>query len=102
MGVVGPGCSRLLWDCTNSAFLLLVPCGSCPPWRRPRLPPLAPPPRRIASPAPPAGGASAKLESELGEIKGLLAELLRSPSGSRTPRGTGDSASPRGSGLPAA
>lgn len=55
---------------------------------------------RIASPAP--SGASAKLESELGEIKGLLAELLRSPSGSRTPRGAGDSASPRASALPAA
>ena len=51
-------------------------------------------PRRLASPAKPdggggGGGGSQRLEAELGEIKGLLAEILRSPSGSRTPGARG-------------
>jgi hypothetical protein len=49
--------------------------------------PAAPRCRAAASPAGSAvdGNKASRVESELGEIKALLAEVLRSPSGSRSP-----------------
>lgn len=80
------GCSHPCW---RSAAAAAATCaGADSPLLTARLHATA---RRLASPSKPdgGGGGSVRLEAELGEIKGLLAEILRSPSGSRTPGARG-------------
>lgn len=77
-------------DCDERCAEAIQACSraTCPPPSHPSLFP-QPPACRLASPAPNAAAAPPpKLESELGEIKTLLAELLRSP------RSSGEAHSP--------